>query len=392
MRRLELLQHRVRPAAGERVAGQQQHRQAVDRRERRAGDHVRRARPDRRRARERAEPVALARVAGGDVDHRLLVARRVVGQQVVVLLQRLAEAGDVAVAEDAEAAGEEALAPPVALDVLGGEEADERLRDGEATVLMPGPLEVGQASASRRRRRAARRRARRPRWRAGSCAPAASPASSPCTSAPPNASPAPRPQTTSTGTGGTSIRSSRVRASVPSGPRLTIASCTPSSSSASAAASGSRVPTATSTSSRLPTATVACASAARAQRPGSSLVGPEHRAVVEVVDRHPRRPRALLQRRERRGAARLGRQPGPGRPEHARLADRVEVELVRRHGHVGRLRLAVEQQREVVGREDLAEHDRRAQRRVRADERVVDAEAAQRGRGCTGRTGRRRPS
>ena len=68
------------------------------------------------------------------------------------------------------------------------------------------------------------------------------------------------------------------------GPRLTIATSTPSSSSAADASCGSRVPTATATSSRLPTATVACASASRAQRAGLGLVGPEHRPVVEVVD------------------------------------------------------------------------------------------------------------
>jgi hypothetical protein len=65
------------------------------------------------------------------VDHRLLVARLVVGQDVGVLLERLPHAAEVAVAEDAEAAGEEGLAAPVALDVLSGEEADERLGDGE---------------------------------------------------------------------------------------------------------------------------------------------------------------------------------------------------------------------------------------------------------------------
>ena len=69
--------------------------------------------PDRARAREGAEPVALAGVPGGEVHHRLLVAGLVEGEQVGVLLERLAEPGDVAVAEDAEAAGEEALrAPP----------------------------------------------------------------------------------------------------------------------------------------------------------------------------------------------------------------------------------------------------------------------------------------
>jgi hypothetical protein len=50
------------------------------------------------------------------------------------LQQRLSDAGDVAVAEDAEAAGEEPLLVSVALDVLGDEEADGRLRDREADV------------------------------------------------------------------------------------------------------------------------------------------------------------------------------------------------------------------------------------------------------------------
>ena len=49
-----------------------------------------------------------------------------------------------------------------------------------------------------------------------------------------------------------------------------------------------------------------------------------------------------------------------------------------RRAHVRRLRLAVEEQREVVGREDLAEDDRRAQRRVGADPARVDAEVLER--------------
>jgi hypothetical protein len=102
-------------------------------------------------------------------------------------------------------------------------------------------------------------------------------------------------------------------------------------------------------------------------------VGPEHRPVVEVVDRDPLA--AGRERGERRRPARLGRQPGAGRPEHARGADRVEVELVGREREVGRRRLAVEEQREVVGRVDLAEREWGAQRRVRGDEARVDPEA-----------------
>src|SRR5699024_4437575 len=73
-------------------------------------------------------------VGDGGVHHRLLVARQHVGQVAVaelLLEQRLADARDVAVAEDPEAAGEEALAPPVPLAPLVGEEAHDGLTDGE---------------------------------------------------------------------------------------------------------------------------------------------------------------------------------------------------------------------------------------------------------------------
>src|SRR5664279_2507223 len=82
------------------------------------------------------------------------------------------------------------------------------------------------------------------------------PWSSPSMSEPPKASPAPRPLYGVVGVGGTTMRSSRVFASVPRGPCLTIAICTPRSRSASAARSGSVSPTATSHSARFPTATV----------------------------------------------------------------------------------------------------------------------------------------
>ena len=128
---LELLQHGVGPARGEDVAGEQQHGQPVHGREGGAGDHVRRPRPDRARARERPEAVAHPRVAGRDVHHPLLAARLVVGQELGVLVQRLPDPGDVAVPEDPEAAAEEAVLDAVALDVLRGEEADERLRGSQ---------------------------------------------------------------------------------------------------------------------------------------------------------------------------------------------------------------------------------------------------------------------
>ena len=65
------------------------------------------------------------------MHHRLLVARLVVGEQLWALVERLADPGDVAVAEDPEAAAEEAVLHPVAFDVLLREEPDERLRRRE---------------------------------------------------------------------------------------------------------------------------------------------------------------------------------------------------------------------------------------------------------------------
>ncbi len=69
------------------------------------------------------------------MDHPLLVAGQQVGQlgraAELGLEQRLADAGDVAVAEDPEAAGDQAPALAVALGVLVGQEADERLGHGE---------------------------------------------------------------------------------------------------------------------------------------------------------------------------------------------------------------------------------------------------------------------
>ena len=67
------------------------------------------------------------------MHHRLLVARRLVGEQVAVLVERLSEARDVAVAEDPVAAGDQALAGAVALGLLNREEPDQRLGDRETS-------------------------------------------------------------------------------------------------------------------------------------------------------------------------------------------------------------------------------------------------------------------
>src|SRR5581483_3755256 len=99
------------------------------------------------------------------------------------------------------------------------------------------------------------------------------PESSPWQRAPPNASPAPSPQTTLTGTGGTSVLCSAVATSTPSPPSLTTASSSPRPSSRSAASSGSALPTAISHSRRLPTAAVAYPSAAATARRAAASPG-----------------------------------------------------------------------------------------------------------------------
>ena len=55
-----------------------------------------------------------------------------------MLLQRLSEAGEVAVAQDPEAPGEELRALAVALHLLRPEEPHERLGDGEAAHRLSG--------------------------------------------------------------------------------------------------------------------------------------------------------------------------------------------------------------------------------------------------------------
>ena len=84
---------------------------------------------------QRRQPVAHPGVAGRGVHHGLLVAGLVVAQRAGVaqlgLQQRLAEPGHVAVAEDAEAAGEEPVLDAVPLAALRGQEPDQRLGDGE---------------------------------------------------------------------------------------------------------------------------------------------------------------------------------------------------------------------------------------------------------------------
>ena len=99
LRPLKLLQHRCHVAAGEDVARQEQHRQAVDRGRGRAGDHVGGARPDGADAGKGLQAVFDLGVGGRGVDRALFVAYLVVAE-VGVLQQRFAHAGHAAMAKD----------------------------------------------------------------------------------------------------------------------------------------------------------------------------------------------------------------------------------------------------------------------------------------------------
>lgn len=80
-----------------------------------------------------------------------------------------------------------------------------------------------------------------------------------------------------------------------------------------------------------------------------------------------------------RVAERLGlTEPGAGDPEDPGPADGVEVQFAGVDLQVGRLGAAVEVEREVVGRKDLAERDGRRVGADRGDPAVVDAELLQR--------------
>ncbi len=147
---LDLLQHRVRRARGEHVAGQQQHRQAVDVRQRRGGHHVGRAGTDRRRARH--HPPAHVGLGVGDrrVRHRLLVVRAVGRQLVAMPIERLADAGDVAVAEDREHAAEQRPDAGAGLGRQRRQIAHQRLRRRQPHRAAHAAASLMQAAAPRR--------------------------------------------------------------------------------------------------------------------------------------------------------------------------------------------------------------------------------------------------
>src|SRR4029079_6949740 len=107
----------------------------------------RRTGSDGRRAGERRQAILHPRVPDGDVDHRLLVAGLVVLERLRILREGLTDPGDVPVAEDAPAAGEEALLDAGALDVLLRGEWRERV--GYREPLHPRTIFAAASTAPR---------------------------------------------------------------------------------------------------------------------------------------------------------------------------------------------------------------------------------------------------
>ncbi len=129
---LHLLQHRIGAARGEDVAGQQQHRQPVHMRDGGGGDHIRRAGTDGGGAGHHAAAARGFGESAGRQRHRLLIMRAEDRQCLPRLIQRLAEPGDIAVAENRPDAAEQRLNGTARLHFLSGQEACAILSGGQS--------------------------------------------------------------------------------------------------------------------------------------------------------------------------------------------------------------------------------------------------------------------
>ena len=155
------------------------------------------------------------------------------------------------------------------------------------------------------------------------------PDSRPCTRVPPKASPAPRPQTTSTGCGGTTALPFSVATRTPSPPIFTMASSTPWSSRRVAASCGIG-----GADRDLDLRAVADDHGREVKqlvvlRAGVARRGPEHRSPVEVDAGPPARaglrPAARGEHLKMSGARRLYAHAGAGHPQHRHVLDHVRT-------------------------------------------------------------------
>ncbi|MBP2672768.1 MAG: hypothetical protein H6Q85_2834 [candidate division NC10 bacterium] len=132
---LHLLEDRIGLPAGEDVSGKEEHRDAVHRGGPGSRDHVERPRSDGAGDGEDLPAPHLLGVGDGRVRHALLVVPLVIGQAVRAVDQRLAEADDISVAEDAEHSTDELVLATIDVEVLVVEKPHERLRHGQSHCL-----------------------------------------------------------------------------------------------------------------------------------------------------------------------------------------------------------------------------------------------------------------
>ena len=132
---LDLLEHGIGQAVDEGIARQQQHRQPVRMGDAGRGDHVGGARPDGTGGdHDLAAALGLGEGDRGE-RHRLLVLAAPGRKLLLHGLERLAQAGDVAMAEDGEHAGEQRRVLAIDYGALGDQVLDQGLGHGETNGL-----------------------------------------------------------------------------------------------------------------------------------------------------------------------------------------------------------------------------------------------------------------
>ena len=123
----ELLQNRIGQTGYERITTQHQHGQAVGMRQRRCCEQIRCPRPGRGRTEHEPLTQPLLGIASGCKSHTLFVLPTVERQRFFMIIQRLAQTGDVAMAKDAKTASAQAPFIAIYFDVLGRQISDNRL-------------------------------------------------------------------------------------------------------------------------------------------------------------------------------------------------------------------------------------------------------------------------
>ena len=124
---LQLLQHRIGQPRQKRIPAEKQHRQPVGVRKSCRRVKVRRPRPSTRRAEHEPLPKVVLGVGRCREPHRLLVLTPIERERVLVIIERLAQAGHIAMAKNTKTPAADARAFTVNFDELSIQPTDDRL-------------------------------------------------------------------------------------------------------------------------------------------------------------------------------------------------------------------------------------------------------------------------